>query len=132
MTSVIYPLGKQALESAAINLSSDTIQAVLVSASYVYSASHQFATAVSGGIVSGPVQLTSITLNAPVPGVFDAADVTFVAVSGATITAIVLYKDTGSGATSPLLAYIDGISIVPNGGSITCTWDNGANRIFTL
>ncbi|WP_217639753.1 hypothetical protein [Arthrobacter sp. ok909] len=69
-------------------------------------------------------------------GVFDAADSTFtaVAISGSkTVQALVVYKDTGSAATSPLIAYIDGFTAVtPNGGNITVTWDNGASKIFAL
>lgn len=69
-------------------------------------------------------------------GVFDAADSTFtsVAVSGSkTVQALVVYKDTGSAATSPLIAYIDGFTAVtPSGGNITVTWDNGASKIFAL
>ena len=60
---------------------------------------------------------------------------TFTSVSGPSIEAIVIYKDTGSEATSPLIAYIDtatGLPITPNGGDIIVTWDNGANRIFKV
>ena len=68
-------------------------------------------------------------------GVADAADTTFTSVSGDTVEAIVLYKDTGDAATSPLIAYIDtatGLPLTPNGGDVTITWDNGANKIFKL
>jgi hypothetical protein len=47
----------------------------------------------------------------------------------------VIYKDTGTAATSPLIAYIDtatGLPVTPNGGDITVTWDNGSNKIFKL
>lgn len=68
-------------------------------------------------------------------GVADADDVTFSAVSGTTVEGIVIYKWTGSDATSRLIANIDtatGIPFVPSGGSVTITWDSGANRIFKL
>ena len=66
---------------------------------------------------------------------FDAADVTFPEVSGNSVEAIVLFKDTGDPATSPLIAFIDsgtGIPVSPNGGDIAVAWDNGASRIFAL
>ena len=66
---------------------------------------------------------------------FRSNDVTFTSVTGASIEAIVLYKDTGTDATSPLIAFIDtatGLPITPNGGDIIVTWDNGANKIFKL
>ncbi len=68
-------------------------------------------------------------------GAADGADVTFTSVSGPTIEAIVIYRDTGTEATSPLIAYIDtatGLPITPNGGDIIVTWDNGANKIFKV
>lgn len=54
--------------------------------------------------IAGPVTLTA---KATTGGAADAADCTFTSVLGATINAIVLYKDTGTEATSPLIAYID-------------------------
>ena len=51
------------------------------------------------------------------------------------IEAIVIYVDTGTEATSPLIAYIDtatGLPITPNGGDIIVTWDNGVNKIFKV
>jgi hypothetical protein len=156
-------------------------------------------------VVGTAQTLTSPTVTA---GVADAADVTFSSVSGATVEAILIYKDTGTASTSRVAALIDGRHIVtcaataasssttiaverlaagipngtvltfsngasatlsalanagdrtvtvtstaasisagsradapatssglpvtPNGGSITITFDNGANRIFKL
>jgi hypothetical protein len=57
-------------------------------------------------------------------------------VSGASIEAIVIYKDTGTESTSPLIAIIDtatrSLPITPNGGDIIVTWDNGTNKIFKV
>jgi hypothetical protein len=153
---------------------------------------------------------TAQTLTSPTvtQGVADAADVTFASVSGATVEAVLIYKDTGTASTSRVAALIDGrhtvtcaaqaatsattvaverlaagipngtvltfsngasatlsalanagdrtitvtalaaiitagsradspatssgLPVTPNGGSITITWDNGANRIFKL
>lgn len=70
-------------------------------------------------------------------GTADADNLTpaFSSVSGDVSEAIVIYQDTGVESTSRLIAYIDtatGLPITPNGGDIDITWDNGANRIFTL
>jgi hypothetical protein len=59
----------------------------------------------------------------------------FSAVTGDQSEALVIYKDTGSAATSPLIAYIDtatGLPVTPNGADVTVTWDNGSNKIFKL
>lgn len=69
-------------------------------------------------------------------GVFDAADVTLVAVTGASVESIVIYNDTpATEAGKHLIAYIDvatGLPFTPSGGEVTIQWDAGANRIFKL
>lgn len=68
-------------------------------------------------------------------GVADAADVTFTAVTGDPSEALVIYKDTGSASTSPLIAYIDtatGLPVTPNGGDITVAWQATSPNIFKL
>lgn len=68
-------------------------------------------------------------------GVADAADVTVTAVSGDQFESVVIYADSGSAATSSLIAKIDtatGLPLTPNSGDVTVVWDNGTNRIFKL
>ena len=64
----------------------------------------------------------------------DGDNVTFTAVSGASVEALVIYIDTGNTATSRLVAYIDtgvtGLPVTPNGGDISITWN--ASGIFQL
>lgn len=135
MTNVLYDKGREAFLTGAINWASDNIKAVLVDAAdyTVNAATHQFLSDVpSGGRVatSGNFGTKSSTA-----GVADAADITFTAVTGDPSEALVIYKDTGTAGTSPLIAYIDsatGLPVTPNGGDITVTWDNGANKIFKL
>jgi len=52
-------------------------------------------------------------------GVFDAADATYTAVSGASAEAILVYKDTGTATTSTLLALITGRHIVTADATLT-------------
>jgi hypothetical protein len=140
MPNALYPLYKQKLlnpgtlgttSGTAVDLSDDTIRVALVdTGTYTYSGSHEFYSSVSG-VVGTPQALASKTVT---NGVFDAADVTFTAVSGASVEALVIYKDTGTAGTSSLIAYIDtvssGLPVTPNGGDITITWN--ASGIFTL
>lgn len=85
----------------------------------------------AGGRVGTAVTLTGKTVT---NGVADADDVTFTAVTGDTVRAIVLYKSGGSEAASPLIAYIDTSSgpVTPNGSNIVVTWDSGSNKILKL
>jgi len=133
MASSLYPSGKQAFLSGMISLTSDTIKAALINTSdYTYDPSHGSWLTAKSGLVGTPVNITSPTVNSPTPGVFDGDDVTFTAVSGPPVSAIVLYKDAGDDTASQLIAYIDGVSVTPNGGDISCAWDNGPHRIFEL
>ncbi len=135
MANTLYDYARQRFLEAQINWMSDTIKVILVdTGSYTpNTASHQYLSDVSGSArIAGPVTLTS---KATTGGAADAADCTFTAVSGASIEAIVIYKDTGTESTSPLIAYIDtatGLPITPNGGDIIVTWDNGTNKIFKV
>jgi len=93
---------------------------------YVFAQGHQFASSLPAAIVTDAT-LGSKTANGAGsdPGCLDAADATYVAVpAGAAIDCLAVYKDTGSPATSPLLFYIDGFTVTPNGGDITIQWAN--------
>jgi len=132
MASQLYPFGKQALLTAQVNMISDVIRAALIdTGTYTFNTAHQFFSSASG-VVGTPTQLAGVTVNSPNPGVIDAADLTFLAVSGASIEALIIYKDTGNPATAPLIAFIDGMTVVPQGGDIQIVWDNGPFRIFSL
>lgn len=135
MANTLYDSARQMFLEAQINWMTDTIKVLLVdTAAYSVQASlHQNLSDIpTASRIAGPVTLTSKTTTG---GAADAADVTFTAVSGASIEAIVIYKDSGTESTSPLLAYIDtatGLPITPNGGDIIVTWDNGTNKIFKV
>ena len=135
MANTLYDYCRQRFLEAQINWMTDTVKVILVSTSAYtpQTAVHQYLADISGSArIAGPVTLTA---KATTGGAADAADCTFTSVSGATINAIVIYKDTGTEATSPLIAYIDtatGLPITPNGGDIIVTWDNGVNKIFRV
>jgi len=124
MANTIYPKAKEQMWQGGINAASGTVKVALIdTATYTYSAAHEFYSSVSG-VVGTPVVLTSKTF---VNGLLDAADLTFANVSGATAEALVIYIDTGSAATSRLLAYFDsgvtGLPVTPNGGDIDLSWN---------
>ena len=134
MANALYGKGKEKLLTAAINLSSDTIKVALLTSAYSPNLStDEFHSAISAYIVGTPQTLGSKTITL---GVFDAADITFAAVTaGSTVSRLAIYKDTGLSASSPLLALIDvitGFPLATNGGDIQVVWDSGANKIFSL
>lgn len=132
MANAMYDKGRQAFGDAGVNWSSDTIKVCLVdTGTYTFSQSHQYHSSLSGIVATATLASKTNT-----DGVLDAADVTFTSVSGSSVEAIVIYKDTGVSGTSPLILYVDtvssGLPVTPNGGNITVTWDNGSNKIFKL
>ena len=134
MANALYPKWKEQLLqfTANNNLSAGTVKVALVDTGvYTYNSANQFYSSVSSAVVGTPQTIGSKTFT---DGVFDGADVTFTTVTGASIEALVLYVDTGSAATSPLVAYIDtsvtGLPVTPNGGDISITWN--ASGIFAL
>jgi hypothetical protein len=132
MANALYPKWKEAIVQATANSSlGGTVKVALVdTGTYTYSSAHEFQSSLSG-VVGTAVTLGSKTFT---NGLFDAADSTFTAVSGATAEALVIYVDTGSSATSRLVAYIDtgvtGLPVTPNGGDIIVQWN--ASGIFQL
>lgn len=135
MANTLYDYARQRFLEAQINWMTDTIKCILVdTGAYTPQTSvHQYLSDIpTSARIAGPVTLTSKSTTG---GAADAADCTFTSVSGNSIEAIIIYSDTGTEATSPLIAYIDtatGLPITPNGGDIIVTWDNGTNKIFKV
>jgi hypothetical protein len=136
MANALYGLGRQKFLTGDIDWENDNIKVLLVdTADYSVNIDvDEFHSDVTGaGIVATSGNLGSKTFAL---GVADAADVTFSAVTGDASEALVIYKDSGVSATSPLIAYIDtaaaGLPVTPDGGDITVQWDSGANKIFKL
>jgi hypothetical protein len=138
MANAVYPLYKGFLLTAAANvsLSVDTADdgpyvALVDTGTYTYSAAHDFYNDLSG-VVGTDQRITSPTTAS---GVFDGADVTFSAVSGASVEALVIYRhNTGANSTWKLVLYEDtsvtGLPVTPNGGDIVVTFN--AAGIFTI
>jgi hypothetical protein len=133
MANALYGKGREKFLSGDIAWDTDNIKASLVdTGTYTVAIdTHEFYSDLSGVVAdSGNLASKTVTL-----GVADADDVTFGSVTGATVEAVVIWKDTGTASTSPLIAYIDtatNLPVTPNGGDITVAWDSGANRIFKL
>jgi hypothetical protein len=136
MANALYPTFKvYALTTAAgpdLDNASVNVKAALIDlGTYTYNAAHDFLDDISG-IVATSGNLASKTVSAT--AAFDSADFTFTAATGATAEALILYIDSGSAATSRLIAYFDtgvtGLPVTPNGGDINVTV-NGSG-FFTL
>jgi hypothetical protein len=105
--------------------------ALVDTGTYTYSAGHDFYNDLSG-IVGTDQRITTPTVTT---GTLDGDNVTFTAVSGATVEALVIYrKNAGANTTWRLVAYIDtsvtGLPVTPNGGDISISWN--ASGILTI
>lgn len=132
MANALYGKAREKFLNADIDWAADDIKCVLVdTADYTVSIdTHEFLS----DVAAGAREETSANLGSKTStlGVADAADVTFSATSGDTCEALIIYKDTGNAATSPLIAYIDSASGLPAtlGSDITVRWN--ASGIFKL
>ena len=135
MANQLYPKAKEDFLAGNLNLSSNTITIALIDTDvYTFSSAHEDRADVPNSAVVSEANLTSLSIT---NGVFDAADPTFLNVTGANSEALVLYHTDvqGGNAASRLIAYIDtatGLPITPNGGDITVRFSDGASRIFAL
>ena len=131
MANAVYPLYKQVMLGTQTNssLTAGTVKVALVdTGTYTYSTAHDFYNDLSG-VVGTPQTIGTVTVT---NGLFDGDNVTFTALSGSSVEALVIYIDTGNVATSTLVAYIDssvtGLPFTPSGGDVTITW-NGSGII---
>lgn len=138
MANAIYPIYKQNLlaGTSGYDLDNDTTTdgpyvALVDTGTYTYNAAHDFYNDLSG-VVGTDQRITAPTVTT---GTFDGNNVTFTAVSGNSVEALVYYRhNSGANTTWPLVMYYDasggGLPVTPNGGDISITFN--ASGIFTL
>jgi hypothetical protein len=128
MASQLYPKGAAHLLGLATkaDLVADNIKILFYSSAF--SSGHEFVSDLTGGsIIARSGNLAGKTVTS---GVFDANDITLTAVTGSAFTHVILYKDTGSDATSPLVAIFDVSSFTPNGGDVNVVFN--ASGLFSI
>jgi hypothetical protein len=130
MANAVYPIYKKALldgaaDSALTGSGATGLYCALVdTGTYTYNAAHDFYNDLSG-IVGTDQEITTVTTTG---GLIDGDNLTYTAVTGNSVEALVLYrKNAGANTTWRLVAYIDtgvtGLPVTPNGGNITVTWN---------
>jgi hypothetical protein len=130
MANAVYPIYKKALldgaaDSALTGTGATGLYCALVdTGTYTYNAAHDFYNDLSG-VVGTDQEITTVTTTG---GLIDGDNLTYTAVTGNSVEALVLYrKNAGANTTWRLVAYIDtgvtGLPVTPNGGNITVTWN---------
>ena len=144
MSAFIYDKALQAFLSATsgFDMATATVKVALVQITgsgtpyTVNQSTDQFFSIIPSGAVAAisPQLTTPVVAN----GIFGADNTTWTSVpSGAACGALVVFVDTGTPSTSPLIAYIDssivsGLPITPNGGNINVSFSRTGNLIFSL
>jgi hypothetical protein len=145
MADFFYNLAKKMLHDATLDLTSDVIQVMLVTSSYVANPDHDFVdeagtddpidhelsgTGYTGGWGgSGRKTLASIAItedDANDRAKFDAADVAWTALgpAGTAAAALLIRKGTSDDTDALLIAHFDtGFPVITNGSDVTLAWD---------
>lgn len=135
MANALYNFAREGFLEGAIQWTVDDIKAILIDTAF-YSVdlnNDKYLSDVNANarvIISGV--LTGKTSN---NGIADAIDLIIPAVTGPSVEAIIVFRDTGTENTSELIIYIDTantLPIYPNGSQIIIQWSDDSNKIFKL
>lgn len=141
MANALYPKFKTSLGVADTNVSLNVntttdgpYVALVDTGTYTYSAAHQFYSSLTG-VVGTDQRITTPTFGTVSEGTFDGDNVTYTAVTGASVEALVYYRhNSGANTTWRLVMYQDtsvtGLPVTPNGGDISISFN--ASGIFTV
>lgn len=140
MASKIYPLGIDKILSSALSLEAEAVDegmyVVLVKGTYSFNTAHDFYDDIAASIVDSedPIILTNPEVTTSTAVVKLDADDTGLTWSGVTdaddVGGAVVYYNTGTAGTSPLIAFLDATDLTTNGSDVTLTFN--ASGIFTL
>lgn len=134
MANALYDSGRAKFLEGSLDWDAHNIKMVLTDhgGATPNVATHDFRDDISAGTIATSANFANKTTTA---GVADMDDVTFTAVSGASVESSTSYRDVGTAATDPLIAYVDtatGLPVTPSGGDIVFRVDSGANKYFKL
>jgi hypothetical protein len=131
----LYPKYLDDLLNGAYDTVTASIGCALLNNSASYSSSDTDFTALVANRIGSTVDLTGVTLTGVT---ISANSVTFTGISASlTVKAVVLFHDTGGGASGALIAWFDtgtGLPLTTDGSDVTVNWNNTptAGNIFAL
>ena len=127
MANTLYDFARQRFLEGQFTWTTDTIKVILVNTNAYtpQTAVHQYLSDIpTSARITSAVTLTGKTSTG---GAADGQDCTFTSVGGSSpVHAIVIFRDNGAEASSPLVCIIDtatGLPLTPNGGDVIITWD---------
>jgi len=139
MANALFNAGKNAFLTGAHVWGTDNTRLILVDEGTdtpVPATDEDLADITAGARIAESGNFTYTSALPDADGSADADDVTLSSVSGATVESIVIFRETGTDATSTLLVYIDTVTpafaFTPNGGDVTITWGGAPDYIFSI
>lgn len=137
VTAKLYNAAFTSLANKEIDWSTDTVKVMLTTSAYTPNqATHQYKSSVTNEVVGTGYTARGATLTGKTEAftgqvkTFDASDVTW-PTSSITARTAVVYVDTGSDATSPLIGYATSdVDIVSAAATFSITWDSAG--IFSI
>ena len=134
MPNGLYKSYRAQLLEGVLTLSTEALDVALIDAGTLdpLLETHDFYDDIVAGEIARFSDLASKTVT---DGIFDAADVTFTTVSGATVEDFSIFEDDTTDGTSSLIVNFDtatGLPLTPNGADVTLQFDGGANKIFAF
>lgn len=131
-----YSFGLQQFLDGNLSWTQDSIVCALVGTQFYrpnFATDQYFSIVPTQAVIAVSGTLTSRTATG---GIADAADVTFTAVPSFEVNAVLIFANTGTAATSPLIAWVDqvqGLPVNPMGQNVEIVWDNDPlKKIFKL
>jgi len=114
VASQLYPKGAENILEGNAQFGTHNFKVLFYSGSF--NSAHEFHSDLTGGsIIATSGNLASVVAT---NGVVNANDITITAVTGSAFTHVILFRDTGTSATSPLIAIFDVASFTPTGGDV--------------
>jgi len=139
-TAKMYGLAIKSFANKEIDWDTDTIKAVLCSATYTPNQdTHQYASSLTGELTDASysrktlASKTTVYDGASNTHTLDCADFSWTALTGTFRYLVYVDTQTGSDATSPLIAYVDfGADQVASAQDVNVTVDAGGVVAFTV
>ena len=134
MATKIYAFGLRELCNGSIDWDDNTgtdIYCALTTSAFTFNDDHDYFADVTNelsgtGYTAGGNAITTRTATHDTTNdrlELDGDNVTWTGINAGTAAVAVIYKDTGTDTTSPLIAYIDIADTATNGSDLTIQWD---------
>ena len=135
MSNALFDPGREGILDDTIEMSVDDIRVILIRSTYTpFDITDKFIVDL-GAVDNG--RSTALTGKTFTNGIFNAVNTSLVATAAVPVSAVIVFKHTGSDATARVICYDDtvvsGLPFTPAAGqTVNILFDTGANKVFKL